>query len=455
MSAPQPNPRFPKGISYIIGNEIAERFSFYGMKAILVVFMTDYLLKERAEAKTAYHLFIQAAYFMPLLGGFLADRYWGKYKTIMILSLVYCLGHLTLAIWENEAGLYAGCALVALGAGGIKPCVSAHVGDQFDDSNKVLLERIFSIFYFSINFGAFFSSLLTPWVLTQYGPGWAFGIPGILMGIATLTFWLGRDHFIAVPPSGKDGPAGYFTIVSYALRHQKQRRPEQSFLDVALQRFTREEVEAVRAANGIFKVFALITVFWALFDQQGSSWTLQAKDMELTVFGMQFEASQIQAINPILVMILIPAFTYGVYPLAERLGFSLTPLRKMSIGMVLCAIAFAMVGGIQTWIDAGQKPSVLWQMIPYLVITCSEIMVSITGLEFAYTQAPKSMKSSIMSFWLLTVAGGNFLAAIVSSLNVFVGSGEFFFYTLLMLPVTVLFIWGASRYQIRSYETAN
>jgi POT family proton-dependent oligopeptide transporter len=454
MTKTEATPRFPKGIPYIVGNEICERFSFYGMKAILVVFITDILLKSERDAKTIYHLFIQAAYFLPLLGAFLADRFWGKYRTIMILSVVYCLGHLTLAIWENESGLYWGLALIALGAGGIKPCVSAHVGDQFDETNQTLLDRIFSIFYFSINFGAFFSSLLTPWVLKHYGAQWAFGIPGLLMGLATLVFWMGRHRFISVPPTGKEGPAGYLTVSLYALKNRRNRPAGKDWLEAARDRYSEAEVEAVRAANGIFKVFATVTIFWSLFDQQGSSWTLQAKRMDLTVWGMQFEASQVQAINPILVMLLIPVFSYGIYPAFEKLGIRVTALRKMSVGMVLAAISFVIIGLIQVAIDQGQTPSILWQVLAYAIITCSEVMVSITGLEFAYTQAPRAMKSTIMSFWLLTVAGGNFLAAVVSQLNRFSGPGEFFGYAGLMGLVSIVFVWGAMRYRERNFIEA-
>jgi len=441
----------PSQIKYIVGNEACERFSYYGMRAILVVFMTEYLMKSATDAKVWYHFFTQACYFAPLLGGYLADRYLGKYPTIIILSLVYCLGHATLAMWENETGLLWGLGLIALGSGGIKPCVSAHVGDQFTDKNKHLLERVFSVFYFSINFGAFFSSLLTPILLIKYGPSWAFGVPGILMAIATFIFWMGRKDYIVVPPSGNSGPAGFMTIFLYSLKNSSKKKPGQSFFDVALNKYSLEEVEAAKSAASIFKVFATVTVFWALFDQQGSSWTLQAKDMDLNFMGMQLEASQIQAINPIMVMLLIPIFTYGIYPLIERMGIKVTPLRKMSIGMLLAGISFVMIGMIQVALESGNKLNVMWQMIPYLVITCSEVMVSITGLEFAYTQAPRSMKSTIMSFWLLTVAFGNMLDAVVAKINIFTGPNEFFFFAGLMFLVSIVFVIGAIRYKVRNF----
>ncbi len=441
---------YPSQIKYIVGNEACERFSYYGMRAILVVYMTDYLMKAPSDAKATYHFFAQGVYFLPLLGAFLADRLFGKYRTIMWLSLVYCLGHLTLALFDGEMGLYAGLALIALGSGGIKPCVSAFVGDQFTTKNKHLLDKIFSIFYFSINFGAFFSSLLTPWLLTKYGPSVAFGVPGILMAIATLIYWLGRKQYVDLPPTGTKTEGGFMAVMLEALRNRGAKKGE-SFIDNARGKYTTEQVDAAKAAWNIFKVFLSVTVFWALFDQQGSSWTLQAKQMDRTFLGIEWEASQIQALNPIIVMVLIPLFSWGLYPLVEKLGVKVTPLRKMSVGMIFAGLSFGIVGFAQTLIDAGQTVSVAWQLVAYLAITASEVMVSITGLEFAYTQAPKSMKSTIMSFWLLTVAFGNMLVGIIAKMNVFTGAGEFYFYAGLMTAVSLIFVFSATRYKGHEY----
>lgn len=126
--------------------------------------------------------------------------------------MVYCLGHLVLSLFENKSGLYWGLALIALGSGGIKPCVSAHVGDQFKSHQKTMLEKVFSLFYWMFNFGSVFSALLTPWTLKHYGPSIAFGVPGVLMAVATVIFWMGKNHYVHVPPSGVN-PHGFFKIV--------------------------------------------------------------------------------------------------------------------------------------------------------------------------------------------------------------------------------------------------
>ena len=396
-TSPDPeNTRMPTGIPHIIGNEAAERFSFYGMRAILVVFMTKYLwlmngepgtAMGRAEANEYAHLFMMAVYFTPLLGGFISDRYFGKYRTIVALSLVYCAGHAALAFMgiRGEAAfwLVGGLALISLGSGGIKPCVSAHVGDQFGKSNSHLLTTVFNWFYFSINFGAFASTLLTPWLLEWYGPHLAFGIPGVLMALATLIFWAGRKRFIHVPPAGP----GFL--------HELRSR------------------EGLVAVCKLGSLFLFVSVFWALFDQHGTSWIFQAQDMDRHFLGIDWLESQIGAINPILILTFVPLFTLLIYPQLGKL-IKLTPLRKIGAGLFLTAASFAIVSIVQEWIDAGERPNIIWQLLAFTVLTASEVLVSIVTLEFAYTQAPRALKSMIMALYLLAVSFGNFIAAQVN-----------------------------------------
>lgn len=405
-STPQETDKMPPGIPFIIGNEAAERFSFYGMRTILVVFMVQYLhlLDGRGgqgmsdnQAVEYYHQFASWVYFTPLIGALIADVFLGKYRTILWLSIVYCLGHAALACMgsygNSQIGLFAGLLLVCVGSGGIKPCVSAHVGDQFGKNNHHLLSKIYNWFYFSINFGSFFSTLMTPWLLEHWGPHWAFGVPGVLMAIATLMFWLGRNRFVHIPPSGL------------------------GFLKEAFSR------DGVIALCKLIPLFTFIAVFWSLYDQTGSSWVLQAEQMNLTFLGVTWLESQIQAVNPILILIYIPLFTFVIYPWINRI-FPLTPLRKIGFGLILMTASFGLTTLIQTWIDAGQRPSVGWQIAAYGIITASEIMVSIVGLEFAYTQSPKAMKSWIMSLFLLSVWLGNQFTAQVNRFIAIPSIGE-------------------------------
>jgi len=341
---PLPSSRVPAGIPYIIGNEAAERFSFYGMRAVLVVFMTQYLLDSggasepmnEAEAKGWYHLFVSAVYFTPLLGALLSDVLLGKYRTIILLSLVYCAGHLALALDHSRIGLAIGLGLIALGAGGIKPCVSAHVGDQFGEQNGHLLSSVFGWFYFAINMGAFVSILMTPWLMDHYGASLAFAVPGVLMLIATLVFWSGRYRFVHIPPAGMG--------------------------------FVREAFsgDGLRTLGRLSLIYVFVAVFWALFDQTGSAWVLQAKDMDRYMFGVEVLPAQIQAANPLLVMLLIPLFSYAVYPAIERI-WRLTELRKIAVGMCITVLAFAIPTWIQVQIDQGGTPSIAWQLLAYIV----------------------------------------------------------------------------------------
>jgi POT family proton-dependent oligopeptide transporter len=443
---------FPPQIKYILGNEACERFSYYGMRSILVIFMVQKLLMPESEAKGLYHLFLSACYFLPLLGGFLSDRYWGKYNTIIWLSIVYSMGHGVLALWESKTGLYVGLALIALGAGGIKPCISSHVGDQFTEKNSHLIEKVYEIFYWSVNFGAFFSTLLIPWVLVQYGQRIAFAIPGVLMVIATVIFWMGKKHFVIVPPTGKAGSNHFLGVVCYALARIIKKKPGESWLEVAKELYSVDQVEGAKAVFQVFTVFASVTVFWSLYDQTGSTWVLQAEQMDLNFMGIKWESSQIQALNSILILVLVPFYSLWVYPFVQKMGYRLTPLRKMGAGMVIMGFSFVWITIIQLLLESGVHLSVGWQFGPYFILSSAEILISITGLEFAYTQAPRAMKGTLMSIWLITIALGNFVTAIISYINPFSGGvSEFFFYTVLMALLAVVFIWTATRYQGRDY----
>lgn len=428
---PDASNTLPSGIPYIIGNEAAERFSYYGMRAILVVFMTQYLMNSSGqldvmsenEAQGYFHLFVSVNYFMPLFGALLADGLLGKYRTIIFLSLIYCLGHFVLAIDNTRMGLLLGQALIAMGAGGIKPCVSAHIGDQFCIANKHLMTKVYSWFYFTINFGAFMAMLIIPWLLEHYGAALAFAVPGLLMLLATITFWSGRYRFVHIQPAGINFVKEMFSQVG------------------------------IKSLGKLASIYAFIAVFWALFDQTGSSWIVQAQKMNRMVFGFELLPSQIQAANPLLIMLLVPLFSYRVYPFLNRF-FVLTALRKMTIGLFITVIAFVITSFIQMQLDTGLVPHISFQLLAYGLLTSAEVMVSITCLEFSYTQAPKTMKSFVMAFYFLSVAIGNLFT---SAVNFFIqnddgssklaGANYFLFFTGLMLITAVFFLLVSRRYK--------
>jgi POT family proton-dependent oligopeptide transporter len=400
------------------------------------------------EARQNFALFVSTVYFLPILGAILAEGFLGKYRTILWLSIVYCFGHFALSLNDTRMGLLLGLGLISLGSGGIKPCVSAHVGDQFGESNKSLLTRAFGWFYFSINAGAFISTLACPVLLAnpRFGPRWAFGLPGVAMLIATICFWAGRRKFVHIPPGG---------------------------LGFVKQLFSREGFGAL---GRLAIIYVFVAVFWSLWDQSsGGAWTLQAGKMDPEVpwlpwisvgfspfhfdwgWGLSLLPAQVQTANPIMILLFIPLVNYVIYPAFDRF-FPLTPLRKIGIGLFLTAASYLVIWHIQQMIDAGGKPSVNWQFLAYAILTLGEAMVSITGLEFSYTQAPNKMKSAVMALWLFTVSMGNLFTA---GVNYFIRNEDgsvkmndqqyFLFFAGLMFLAAAVFVVVASFYRGKTY----
>jgi len=435
LTAPVPSEKMPLGIPYILANEAGERFSFYGTRCILVIFMTTYLFNRSGaldvmtpeQSKTWFHLFVSAVYFTPIIGALLSDIWLGKYRTILYFSVLYCIGFFALAFDNTRLGLGIGLTLIAIGSGVIKPCVSANVGDQFGQTNKHLIERVFGWFYFAINFGAFFAIFLTPIALDKWGPRIAFGIPAALMVLAVIAFWLGRKKFVHVPPAG---------------------------LGFIKETFSGEGLKAVCR---LFIIYLFIAVFWSLYDQMDSAWVLQAEKMDRHLFGWELLPAQLSSVNALLIMVLIPIFSYVIYPAINKI-FPLNSLRKIGIGMFVIAFAFVISAFIQTRITAGEKPNIAWLLLAYVFLTCAEVMVSITGLEFSYTQAPVKMKSFIMAIFLLSISLGNAFTALVNAFiqnpdgtSKLAGANYFWFFASLMAATAVVFIFVARTYQPRSY----
>ncbi len=435
LTAPLKTDKMPPGIPYIIGNEAAERFNFYGMRAILVVFMTKYLMDRSGafapmsenDANKWYHLFLFANYFVPMLGSIVSDAFWGKYKTIFWLSLVYCAGSVVLALDHTRLGLTLGLTLIAIGSGGIKPCVSSHVGDQFGSDNQHLLSRAFGWFYFSVNFGSFFSILLIPWLLDHYGAVPAFGVPAALMLLAAVVFWLGRFKFAHIPPTGE------------------------AFLRNTFSR------AGLSTLGRLAIIFAFVAIFWSLWDQSGGEWVTQAEKMNLHFAGITWLSSQIQALNAIMILSFIPLFQYVIYPVIGKV-FPLTPLRKIGLGLIVTGLSFFVSAWIENQLAAGLKPSIGWQIPAYALLSGGEVMVAITGLEFAYTQAPKPMKAMVQALFLLSISAGNLFTALV---HVFIanddgtvklhGAAYYNFFAWLSIGCVAVFIFVAKAYKGQSY----
>jgi POT family proton-dependent oligopeptide transporter len=526
--------RWPRQINYIVGNEACERFSYYGMRSILAGYITGAVLKgglgRDADSSTSIiHAFVSANYFMPLFGAWLSDKLIGRYNTILWVSLFYCAGHGVLACSDFAGSvhgklvcLYVGLALIAFGSGGIKPCVSAFMGDQFRPDQSHLMQKAYGAFYWAINFGSFFSFLVIPWVKNHHGYSLAFAVPGVLMAVATFVFWLGRNKYLRVPPSRKTKSGGFFPVFFNAYAHCAGSRsgpllnllttlgaplfimvaltivafaeispvtraigwaavictglwyasvlvtsllgkfdPGDSFWKGAEKRYSESEISAARSVTPILFVFALIPVFWSLFDQTNSTWVLQGEKMlNTTILGLDIGAEQMQSMNALIVMILVPLFTLGIYP---RIGRFASPLRRMSYGMFLAAASYLIVAALQKKIEAGDQLSVMWQTVPYIVLTAAEVLISTTGLEFAFREASPELKSTIMSFWLLTVTVGDLFVVGITKLFSQAGAGNhaasvstdrFLLYAALTFVVAILFSIIAGTYKYRDAAAA-
>ena len=505
-AAAEPPAPIPRQIAYIIGNEGCERFSFYGMRNILTVFLVSSLLvhlpqADRAgAAKDVFHTFVIGVYFFPLLGGWLADRFLGKYHTIFWLSLIYCVGQGCLALFvDSRPGFYAGLALIALGSGGIKPCVAAFVGDQFDQTNKHRAKVVFDAFYWIINFGSFFASLLMPIFLRQLGPAIAFGVPGVLMFISTVVLWLGRKHYVLIPPAPPN-PDSFLNVSRSALAAGTQGKVLAGIgaalaglaivfaaqigvvialcsalvaviafggagvwiqLEGARGRHPDAAVEGVRSVLRVLVLFALVTPFWSLFDQKASTWVLQGDVMTKPTW---FQSSQMQALNPLLVMLLIPFNNFVLYPALRRFGWEMTALRRMTAGIAFSGVAWVVIGIMQVLLDRGTALTITWQVLPYMFLTLGEVLVSATGLEFAYSQAPPAMKGALMSFWNLAVTVGNLWVLVVNAgvrntaVTNFIASTGFgviafqmFFFAGFAFAAALAFGWVARQYRTVDY----
>lgn len=519
----------PSQIPYIIGNEGCERFSFYGMRNILTVFLVSSLLMYLPEAdragtaKEVFHTFVIGVYFFPLLGGWLADRLWGKYNVIFWLSLVYCVGQGMLALFvDNRAGFYTGLFLIALGSGGIKPCISSFVGDQFDSTNKHRAKVVFDAFYWIINFGSFFASLLMPIFLKELGAAVAFGIPGVLMFLSTVVLWAGRKKYVMVPPTPPD-PNSFLRVCRTALLSGTTGKILAALgvlvaalgfywlpgfenlvkavclaivaiiafggigvhlqLEGARGRHPDEAIDGVRGVLRVLVLFALVTPFWSLFDQKASTWVLQGKAMQpwhlfdvtalrasspllAKIFGhfATIEPSQMQALNPLFVMLLIPLNNLVLFPALRKIGIEVTALRRMTMGIAFAALSWIVIGWLQLSLDDGAKVNIAWQVLPYVLLTLGEVLVSATGLEFAYSQAPASMKGALMSFWLLSVTIGNLwvlvanaavkndaVTGMIASTGFGVTAFQMFFFAAFAFVAAAIFGLVARGYKVADY----
>jgi POT family proton-dependent oligopeptide transporter len=404
----------PTGFWFIFFGELAERSSFYGMRALLAFYLIDVFTKTRADASEVVHLYMAGCYATGLLGGWVADRFLGKYWTIVLFSVPYVVGQLLIG-QSDLILMYVALVILAFGSGVIKPNISTLMGMTYDQQRpgqELLRSRAFGYFYMAINVGSLLSYQVCP-VLRDYfarvspetgkpatpesartGYLIAFLFPAALMAVALVVFALGKRYY------------------------------------------AREDVRANRAADAAGPVskwkvvgrlaglFVLVMFFWVVFDQKTTTWiyfTTDYLDIRFTtpvaVAGRtewRIPPESIMAANPFLILCLVPLTNWVFGRLAAR-GYSIRPTDKMTAGFVLTAgacAAHAVAGYLATNPDGTiTRVSVLWQLAAYVSLTLAEVLISVTGLELAYSAAPRSLKSFVTSLWLLPVFFANLLSS--------------------------------------------
>lgn len=433
---------YPLSIFFIVVNEFCERFSYYGMRAVLVLYFTYFLKWDENTAISIYHTFVALCYLTPILGAIVADSWLGKFKTIVYLSIVYTIGQGVLAVSAihditdtdrdgepnnltfHIALSMVGLALIAIGTGGIKPCVAAFGGDQFDDSQDKQRSTFFSIFYLSINAGSLLSTIITP-ILRAQECGinsvakcypLAFGVPAALMFVATIVFIVGSGMYIKVAPQGNI-MLKVCKCIGFAIknrfRHRSNQFPKREhWMDWANEKYDKLLIAQIKMVLKVLFLYIPLPMFWALFDQQGSRWTLQATTMDGDFGLLNIEPDQMQMMNPIMILILVPVVDSVIYPLIKKCGLNFTPLKRMTVGMLMAALAFAAAGVVQLQIDntLPKFPSATESQVRLLNMQNAIVTGKIDNATFElqpYTAMPEYLTVTDKSSVMVTVGTGD------------------------------------------------
>jgi POT family proton-dependent oligopeptide transporter len=398
--------RHPKGFWFIFWGELAERCAYYGVRALFVVYMVDVLFKDAIPdkdargdwAQTVAFAFKAACYFTPLIGGLIADRYLGKYWTIVGFAVPYVFGPVLLGVpipWVY----YLGLGILCIGSGVIKPNISTLMGMTYDQKRPgetQLRTDAFYMYYFAINVGSTFSYAVLPEISKAFGYPIAFAIPSVLMAAALAFFALGKKH--------------------YAVEVISRREPTPE-----------ERAERRQVLARIFGVFGMIVLWWMVYDQNDVTWTLFIKDqVDLHFLGRDILPNQPGSLNPILILVLVPVINL-LFKWVDPTGLKFPATRKIMVGFLIMALT-AGVMSLAGFLAASTetKVSMWWIVLAFFLLTASEVLVSTIGLELAFTAAPNTMKSFVTACFLMTVFAGNLINIPVTRLYVPMGAGPFF-----------------------------
>uniref|UniRef100_A0A3Q4H1C7 Solute carrier family 15 member 1a n=1 Tax=Neolamprologus brichardi TaxID=32507 RepID=A0A3Q4H1C7_NEOBR len=402
---------YPLSIFFIVVNEFCERFSYYGMRAVLVLYFKYFLQWDEDLATSIYHTFVALCYLTPILGAIVADSWLGKFKTIIYLSIVYTIGQVAMAVSavhditdSNRDGTpdnmtfhvalsMVGLFLIALGTGGIKPCVAAFGGDQFSEHQQ--RRTFFSVFYLCINGGSLLSTIITPILRGQecgiYSQqkcySLAFGVPAALMVVALVVFIVGSGMYYKAEPEGNimlDVCKCIGFAIKNRYRHRSNQYPRrQHWMDWAEEKYDKLLIAQIKMVLKVLFLYIPLPMFWTLFDQKGSRWTLQATTMNGYFGTLVIQPDQMQTFNPILILTLVPIMDSVIYPLIKKCGFNFTPLKRMTVGMFLAAMAFVCAALVQVEIDKTLPvfPSASQSQLKLLNMGSSAVTVNLPGNE--------------------------------------------------------------------------
>ncbi len=451
----------PQGLYLLFLTEMWERFSYYGMRAILTLYMTKALLLDKQFASLIYGNYTGLVYLTPLIGGYVSDRYWGNRRSIFVGGVIMAVGQFLLftsGLFYNNVQLAApffGAGLLALiiGNGFFKPNISSMVGQLYPPGDK-RIDSAFTIFYMGINMGAFFSPLVCGTLGDTGDPAdfkWGFLAAGIGMVISIITFELYKNKYI-VSPDGKPVGVKPDTPKNVAIDNSSNTASKMSSSQMVLwvivsivlfavffgyfdagivgsgiytctiiapllivtdKTLTREELERIIV---IYVAAFFVIAFWAAFEQAGASLTFFAEEQtNRDLFGYNIPASYFQSINPVAIIILAPVFAWIWTMLGKRNLEPASPL-KQAIGLFLLAVGYVIIALGVKGVAPGVKVSMLWLISMYTVHTMGELALSPIGLAMVNKLAPLRFASLLMGVWFLSTAAANNLAGVLSSL---------------------------------------
>lgn len=436
MNTVQQKKGHPAGLYLLFFTEMWERFSYYGMRAILILYLTKKLIEgglgmDKAEAMALYGNFTGLVYFTPLIGGWLADKYLGKRLAITIGGITMMLGQFVLFGMNTMTGLYIGLILLIIGNGFFKPNISTLVGGLYEpgDDRK---DAAFSIFYMGINLGALLAPIVIG-VLTDnvfattnpdgsiaYGYKYGFLASGIGMLLGQLLFnTLGQKYL------GDLGKKPIGNNANEVPENTQSINPETGEVLNSSQEKQRISV--------IFILFLFAVFFWAGFEQAGSSLSLYTDNyIDRNFFGYEIPTSFFQSVNPLFIVLLAPLFSmFWTSPLGKKLS---TPL-KMGVGMIILGIGFwFMLGAVSERNangnpeDIANKAALMWLIMTYLFHTIGELCLSPVGLSVVTKLSPPKLASILMAVWMLSSSAANFLGGKIAALTETMGAGEIFTY---------------------------